>query len=151
MIHAAEPSSAPARAAPRRARPALATRRFYRRCLLDIQAGGFDVLVGGGYALERLLGAGRSTRDLDLFVQRRHVKRLLRHLEARGYEIERLFPEIERAVGSADFGRDALAKARSAVEKTRAAIASKSTNDVSQQVEQLGRTLRMFKGVVTRG
>jgi molecular chaperone DnaK len=66
-------------------------------------------------------------------------------------EIERLFPEIERAVGSADFGRDALAKARSAVEKTRAAIASKSTNDVSQQVEQLGRTLRMFKGVVTRG
>jgi len=66
-------------------------------------------------------------------------------------EIERLFPEIERAVGSADFGRDALAKARSAVEKTRAAIASKNTNDVSQQVEQLGRTLRMFKGVVTRG
>jgi molecular chaperone DnaK len=66
-------------------------------------------------------------------------------------EIERLFPEIERAVGSADFGRDALAKARSAVEKTRAAIASKSTNDVAQQVEQLGRTLRMFKGVVTRG
>jgi molecular chaperone DnaK len=66
-------------------------------------------------------------------------------------EIERLFPEIERAVGSADFGRDALAKARSAVEKTRAAIVSKNTDEVTQQVEQLGRTLRMFKGVVTRG
>ncbi len=92
MIHAAEPASAPTPARPLRARPALATRRFYRRCLLDIQAGRFEVLVGGGYALERLLGAGRSTKDLDLFVQRCHVKRLLRHLETRGYQIERIFP-----------------------------------------------------------
>jgi molecular chaperone DnaK len=66
-------------------------------------------------------------------------------------EVERLFPEIERAVGSADFGRDALTKARSAVERTRAAIASKNTEEVTAQVDQLGRTLRMFKGVVTRG
>ncbi|HVR20868.1 MAG TPA: Hsp70 family protein, partial [Polyangiaceae bacterium] len=65
-------------------------------------------------------------------------------------EIERLFPEIERVVGSADFGRDALAKARSTVERARAAIASKDTAAVEAQVEQLGRTLRMFKGVVSR-
>jgi molecular chaperone DnaK len=65
-------------------------------------------------------------------------------------EIERLFPEIERIVGSADFGRDALAKARTTVERARAAIASMNTAAVETQVEQLGRTLRMFKGVVSR-
>jgi molecular chaperone DnaK len=66
-------------------------------------------------------------------------------------DIERLFPEIERVVGSADFGRDAIAKARSTVERTKSAISSKDTELVKQQVDQLGRTLRMFKGVVSRG
>ncbi len=66
-------------------------------------------------------------------------------------EIERLFPEIERVVGSADFGRDALAKARTTVDRARTAITSKNTAAVEAQVEQLGRTLRMFKGVVSRG
>jgi molecular chaperone DnaK len=65
-------------------------------------------------------------------------------------EIERLFPEIERVVGSADFGRDALAKARSTVDRARSALGSKDTAAVEAQVEQLGRTLRMFKGVVSR-
>ena len=90
----------------------------------------------------------------DYMVERRTDERfegVKQEAETLIAEIERLFPEIERAVGSADFGRDALAKARSAVDKTRAAIAGKNTDEVSQQVEQLGRTLRMFKGVVTRG
>jgi molecular chaperone DnaK len=66
-------------------------------------------------------------------------------------EIERLFPEIERVVGSADFGRDAIAKARATVEKARAAITQKDTKLVKDQVDQLARTQRMFKGVVSRG
>jgi molecular chaperone DnaK len=66
-------------------------------------------------------------------------------------EIEGLFPEIERVVGSADFGRDAITKARSSVDRARAAVASLDAEAVTQQVEQLSRTLRMFKGVVARG
>lgn len=66
-------------------------------------------------------------------------------------EIEQMFPEIERVVGGADFGRDAIAKARSAVDKTRSAIASKDTTQLKEQVDQLARTQRMFKGVVSRG
>jgi molecular chaperone DnaK len=66
-------------------------------------------------------------------------------------EIEQMFPEIERVVGGADFGRDAIAKARSAVDKTRAAIAAKDTPQLKEQVDQLARTQRMFKGVVSRG
>jgi Uncharacterised nucleotidyltransferase len=73
-------------------RPLSAARRFYRECLLDLSAGGFEVLVGGGYALERYLGAGRSTKDLDLFVHPRDVERLLEYLSACGYRTERVFP-----------------------------------------------------------
>jgi molecular chaperone DnaK len=66
-------------------------------------------------------------------------------------EIERLFPEIERVVGSADFGRDAISKARSTVDRTRSAITAKDAALVKEQVDQLSRTHRMFKGVVSRG
>jgi molecular chaperone DnaK len=66
-------------------------------------------------------------------------------------EIERLFPEIERVVGTADFGRDAIAKARSAVDRARGAMKDRDVNAVRLQVEQLQRTQRMFKGVVARG
>jgi molecular chaperone DnaK len=66
-------------------------------------------------------------------------------------EIEGLFPEIERVVGTADFGRDAITKARASVDRARAAVASLDAEAVTQQVEQLSRTLRMFKGVVARG
>src|SRR5215216_1868075 len=48
-------------------------------------------------------------------------------------EIEHMFPEIERVVGGADFGRDAISKARSAVDKTRAAIAAKDTTQLKEQ------------------
>jgi molecular chaperone DnaK len=65
-------------------------------------------------------------------------------------QVEQMFPEIERVVGTADFGRDAIAKARLVVEKARAAIAQRNTQAVTEQVEQLGRTQRMFKGVVAR-
>lgn len=66
-------------------------------------------------------------------------------------EIERMFPEIEKVVGTADFGRDAISKARSTLERARGAISAKDTQGVRQQVEQLQRTQRMFKGVVARG
>ena len=46
---------------------------------------------------------------------------------------------------------EAIAKARSAVEKTRSAIAAKDTTQLKEQVDQLARTQRMFKGVVSRG
>ncbi len=65
-------------------------------------------------------------------------------------DIERLFPEVERIVGGADFGRDAIEKARSTLERAKRALQSNNTDAVKEQVEQLGRTQRMFKGVVAR-
>src|SRR5450432_1708569 len=90
----------------------------------------------------------------DYMVERRvdeHFEAAKQEAETLIAEIERLFPEIERVVGSADFGRDAIAKARTTVDRTRAAITSKDTALVKEQVDQLARTQRMFKGVVARG
>ncbi|NUQ73131.1 MAG: molecular chaperone DnaK [Polyangiaceae bacterium] len=65
-------------------------------------------------------------------------------------EIERMFPQVEQLVAASDFGRDAIAKARSIVEKSRQAIARKDTAAVRDQLDALARTHRMFKGVVAR-
>ena len=75
---------------------------------------------------------------------------VIRNDECSVDEIEAMFPDIEAAVGPSDFGREALGKARKAVESTRTAISRKDTSAVKTQVEQLHRTQRMFKGVVTR-
>jgi molecular chaperone DnaK len=65
-------------------------------------------------------------------------------------DIERLFPDVERVVGGADFGRDAMSKAQRIVETARQAIERKDTEAVKEAIEQLQRTERMFKGVVAR-
>ncbi|MCE7888816.1 MAG: molecular chaperone DnaK [Sorangiineae bacterium PRO1] len=65
-------------------------------------------------------------------------------------EVERLFPDVERVVGGADFGRDAMSKAKRIVDATRSAIERSDTEAVKEQIEQLQRTERMFKGVVAR-
>ena len=66
-------------------------------------------------------------------------------------EVESMFPVVERVVGASDFGRDALAKARSVVERARQAVQRKDTQAVHEQVDMLERTIRMFRGVVSRG
>src|SRR5262249_57227818 len=69
------------------------TRRFYRRVLRELSAGGIDFLVGGGYALESYLGIGRLVKDLDLFVRAADVQKALDHLGARlGCDTELTFP-----------------------------------------------------------
>jgi molecular chaperone DnaK len=116
------------------------------------QAQSIQVTASSGLTQDEI--KNMMTHAQDYMVERRTDERfegVKQEAETLIAEIERLFPDIERAVGTADFGRDALSKARGAVERTRSAIESKSTPAVEQQVEQLGRTLRMFKGVVTRG
>jgi molecular chaperone DnaK len=66
-------------------------------------------------------------------------------------QVESLFPEIERVVGGSDFGRDALAKAKAVVFHARDAVVRRDVTLCKTQVEMLERTIRMFKGVVTRG
>lgn len=66
--------------------------RFYRRVLRALNAAGIDFVVGGGYALERHLGIGRPTKDLDLFLRPGDVRAALEHFRSLGFGAELTFP-----------------------------------------------------------
>ncbi len=89
-----------------------------------------------GYMVER-------RTDEDFEAARQQAETLMSSIES-------LFPDVERVVGSADFGKDAIAKARAVVDQTKLAIERKNTALVKDQIELLERTERMFKGVVSR-
>ena len=63
-------------------------------------------------------------------------------------QIELLFPDVEQVVAGSDFGRDAIEKARSVVDKARQLIKAGRLDELSEQIDALARTQRMFKGVV---
>ncbi|MCA9594147.1 MAG: molecular chaperone DnaK [Myxococcales bacterium] len=89
----------------------------------------------------------------DYLVERRsdeEFEKARQEAETMIAEIERLFPDVERVVGTADFGRDAITKAQGVVDRTRQAIEQKDAAAVKEQLEQLARTERMFRGVVAR-
>jgi molecular chaperone DnaK len=65
-------------------------------------------------------------------------------------QIEALLPDVQKIVASSDFGKDALGKAKSIVDKTRAAIARRDMPTIREQIDGLNRTERMFRGVVSK-
>ena len=64
--------------------------------------------------------------------------------------IEGMFSEVEQTVGSADFGRDSLTKARGTVMAARRAIESRDASAIREQLAHLERADKMFRGVVAR-
>jgi molecular chaperone DnaK len=64
--------------------------------------------------------------------------------------IESMFSEVEQTVGTADFGRDSLSKARGTVEAARRAIESRDAKAIREQLAHLERADKMFRGVVAR-
>ena len=63
-------------------------------------------------------------------------------------EIERLFPDVESIVAGSDFGRDAIDKAKGVVDNARTLLEHGDIAGLKDELESLGRTQRMFKGVV---
>jgi molecular chaperone DnaK len=83
----------------------------------------------------------RSTQE---FEKHRHgAERMLE-------EIEALFTEVADIISGSEFGQDAIKKARAVCEKARQAIAVKDIKTLQEATESLGRTLNMFKGVVSK-
>ncbi len=65
-------------------------------------------------------------------------------------EIEGLFPQVTEIIAGSDFGQDAVKKARGVCERARQAIAARDALHLAETTEALGRTLNMFKGVVSK-
>ncbi|HVU05374.1 MAG TPA: molecular chaperone DnaK [Polyangiaceae bacterium] len=115
------------------------------------QAQSIQVTASSGLTQDEISNMIESAKDY--MVERRtdeQFEQAKQEAETLIAEIERMFPEVERIVASSDFGRDAIGKARSVLEKSREAIRRKETQAVKEQVEGLARTQRMFKGVVSR-
>jgi len=66
-------------------------------------------------------------------------------------EVDGLLEPVRAVVGASDYGRDALHKAKAAMERARGAIERRDPGGTKEAVDSLGRTLRMFKGVVSKG
>jgi molecular chaperone DnaK len=64
--------------------------------------------------------------------------------------IEGMFTEVENAVGSADFGRDSIEKARATLDAAKKAIGSGDAARIREQLAHLERADKMFRGVVAR-
>ena len=73
----------------------------------------------------------------------------MQHDHLRG-EIERLFPQVEQIVAQSDFGREAIEKVRTVVDRAKIAVQKRDLAALREQIEGLGRTQRMFKGVVAK-
>ncbi len=83
----------------------------------------------------------RTTKEFD--VAKHEAETMLR-------EIEGLFSDVESIISGSDFGQDAVSKARKVCDRARAAIESKNLPELLECTEALGRTLNMFRGVVSK-
>jgi molecular chaperone DnaK len=115
------------------------------------QAQSIQVTATSGLTQDEIKNMMESAKDY--MVERRsdeEFEGVRQQAETLINDIEQLFPDVERVVGGADFGRDAMSKAKRIVETARQAIERKDTDAVKEAIEQLQRTERMFKGVVAR-
>jgi molecular chaperone DnaK len=96
---------------------------------------------------------GMITTAQDYLVERRTDEafdRIHQQAETLWAELEQTIPEVERMLGSSEFGKDALAKARVAISGAKTAAAQGDPTALATHLAALERTQRMFKGVVTR-
>jgi hypothetical protein len=77
---------------------------FYRAAMRRLMAADIPFLVGGAYALEVHTGIVRRTKDFDIFMLERDVRRALDVLARAGYQTELTFPHwIAKAFCGLDF------------------------------------------------
>jgi molecular chaperone DnaK len=115
------------------------------------QAQSIQVTASSGLTSEELQQMASSAQEY--LVERRsdeEFEAAKQRAETLIANVERLFEDVEQAVGGADFGRDAIQKARLVVDMARAAIQGKQAATVQEHIDHLERTERMFRGVVTR-
>jgi molecular chaperone DnaK len=89
----------------------------------------------------------------DYLVERQtseEFERLRQDAERTIRDLERMFGEVESMVTGSEFGQEALEKARNIIDRARKAIITKDKEQLRTDVEALGRTLKMFKGVLAK-
>ena len=68
------------------------TAAFYRHALQTLVDAGVPFLVGGAFAHACFTGIRRSTKDLDLFIQRHDYERVAELMRGQGWDAEMTYP-----------------------------------------------------------
>ncbi len=110
-----------------------------------------QVTASGGLTQDELKQILDDQADLLLEARAgEEVKLRQAELDSLVNEVNELIPQLQKATQGSEFGTDALAKARAALEQARAARASTDLNVVTTSVDALTRTISLFKGVLQR-
>jgi molecular chaperone DnaK len=120
-----------------------------------------DLETGQGQSIQVTTSSGLTPEEIkrmvedakEYGVERRNddeFEQVRQEAEKLVSQIEALLPDVQRIVASSDFGKDALGKAKSIVDRTRAAISRRDVPTIRDQIDGLNRTERMFRGVVSK-
>jgi molecular chaperone DnaK len=98
--------------------------------------------------LERMLNSSGSLRlDPRSAEELSRQRALAQQLMA---EIERLYPRVDEAMSGSSFGKDAVKKARTVLDRARAALSGTDEGALQEATDALSRTLNMFRAVVSK-
>jgi molecular chaperone DnaK len=109
------------------------------------------VTASGGLTEEELARIMEEQRDYLLEVRAsEEVRQKRQELEAAVAEAQGLLPRVRELTAGSDFGNDALSKAERYLNAARQAIGQGELTALVQSLDQVNRTVNLFRGVVQR-
>ncbi|HET9451743.1 MAG TPA: molecular chaperone DnaK [Aggregicoccus sp.] len=109
------------------------------------------VTASGGLTQDELQRIMEEQRDYLLEARATEEVRLRRaELDASLKELTQLLPRVRELTRGTDFGQDALSKAEQTAAQARTALSGTELGALVQGLEQVGRAVNLFRGVVQR-
>ncbi len=109
------------------------------------------VTASGGLTQDELQRIMEEQRDYLLEARASEEVRLRRaELDASLKELTQLLPRVRELTQGTDFGQDALAKAEQTAAQARVALSGTELGGLVLALEQVGRAVNLFRGVVQR-
>jgi molecular chaperone DnaK len=110
-----------------------------------------QVTASGGLTQDELKRILDEQADLMLEARvEEEVKAKRVELKALMNEVSELMPQLQKATQGSEFGQDALAKAKQALETAKVASEATELKRVTDSIDTLTRTVSLFKGVLQR-
>jgi molecular chaperone DnaK len=110
-----------------------------------------QVTASGGLTQDELKKILDEQADLLLEARvEEEVKTRRAELQAQMTEVSELMPQLQEATRGSEFGEDALAKAKQALEAAKSAKESTDLKKITDSIDTLTRTVSLFKGVLQR-
>jgi molecular chaperone DnaK len=120
-----------------------------------------DLETGQAQSIQVTASSGLTSDEIqhmitdarDYLVERRadeDFEKTKQTAETIAAELHKLLPQVDQMVGQSEFGRDAVGRARSLLDRTKSAINERNFEVLKTEVAALERTQRMFRGVVAR-